>query len=269
MHSVPVPPVDQALDTTGQAVLTVVTALAAVVALTLIVRMAHRERTVWPIVTAFSGILCLGLEPLYDRLFNIWFYDAGDVWKAYTTYGMAQPVWVPITYLWCYGSLAVYAARRVDRGLTRRDALRLTGIFLAVYTAFEFVGINLGVYGYFGPHPFRVLDFPVWLSVANASIGLIAGIAIARLRPRLDGRQIWALLPVVPAVFAMVSFGGAFPALVAMNMPDAPAALVWAAAVASMALECSMLHLAALLLPAETRATRRASLPAASYARSN
>jgi hypothetical protein len=250
MHAVPVPPVDQTLGTTGQAVLTVVTAVVAVVALSLIVRMARRERTVWPIVIGVGGILCLGLEPIYDNLFNIWFYDAGDIWKAYTSYGMVQPVWVPITYVWCYGSLAIYAARRVDRGLTRAGAWRLAGVFMVVYTIFEFVGINLGVYEYYGPHPFRVFNFPVWVSVSNGSIGMIAGILIARLRPLLAGRQIWALVPVVPAVFAMVSFGGSFPALVAMNAPDAPTAVIWLAAIASMALEFSMLHLASLLLPA-------------------
>jgi hypothetical protein len=253
VQTMPVPPVNHPLDTGGQLFLTVATTLAGVVALTLIARMVRRERTVWPVVVVASGILCLFLEPVYDQLFNIWFYDNGEVWEFYTAWGMAQPIWVPLTYLWCYGSLAIDTARRVDRGLTRGGAVKLAGVFLLIYVTFEVIGINLGVYTYFGPHPFRVANFPIWVSISNAVIGVVAGIAVARLRPLLPGRSVWALLPVVPAVFAMVSFGGSFPALVAMNMPDPPTALVWAAAVLSMALAAATLYLASLLLPSGAR----------------
>lgn len=246
------PPVGHPLDTGSQAAFTIATAVVAVVALAVFAGTARRRSSVWPLAVLASGVLCLLLEPVYDNSFHVWFYGGqggAGLWKAYTAYGMAQPLWVPITYVWCYGGLALWAATRVDRGLTRRGAAKLALVFAGIYLTFELVGINLDVYTYFGRHPFRVLGFPVWVTVSNATIGVIAGILVARLRPMLPGPRVWALVPVIPAVFAMISFGGSFPALVALNMPNPPTALVWLAAIVSMALSGALLSLACLLLP--------------------
>src|SRR6266404_5057798 len=109
MHPAPMPPISHPLDTGSQAGFTIATAVVAVVALAMIVRTARRQRSLWPLAVLTSGILCLLMEPIYDNSFHIWFYGGQGghgMWKVYTAYGMGQPLWVPITYVWCYACLA-------------------------------------------------------------------------------------------------------------------------------------------------------------------
>jgi hypothetical protein len=239
----------------------VLTAATSVVALGFVLfalRMCRRRRTWAPALLMASGVLCLVLEPVYDDQFHIWFYDRGEMWGTYSAYGMTQPVWVPITYAWCYGGLALLVWRRVVDGITRAGLLRMTGMLWAIFTVFEMIGINLGVYTYFGEHPFRMFGLPIWVEIPNTVVTVVAGVAFARLEPVLRGVGRASLLAVVPAAFAMLSFGAAFPTLVTISEVGRPTTLVYAATVVSLALALAMLHLAVQAVPASIQATRPA-----------
>jgi len=254
----PSPPVDQPLDLTGQTVLTVATSVVALGFVLFAARLCLRRRSPAPAVLLASGMLCLVLEPVYDDQFHIWFHDRGQMWGTYSAYGMTQPVWVPITYAWCYGGLALLVWRRLVDGMTRTGLLRMTGMLWAIFTAFELVGINLGVYTYFGDHPLRVYGLPVWVEIPNTVVTVVAAVAFARLEPVLHGIGRASLLAVVPAAFAMVSFGAAFPTLVAISEVGRPPELVYSATVLSLALSVAMLHLAVQAVPAELPVTQPA-----------
>jgi hypothetical protein len=253
---IPLPPSDHPLDTTGQTVLTAATAVVALGFALFALRMCRRHRSWAPALLMASGVLCLVLEPVYDDQFHIWFYDRAEMWGTYSAYGMTQPVWVPITYAWCYGGLALLVWRRVVDGCTRVQLLRMTGMLWAIFTVFELVGINLGVYTYFGEHPFRVLDLPIWVEIPNTVLTVVAAVAFARLEPALHGAGRAALLAVVPAAFAMVSFGAAFPTLVVISEVGRPAVVVYGATVLSLALAVAMLHLAVQAVPVATTAAQ-------------
>ena len=254
----PQPPVDQPLDPTGQTVLTIATSVVALGFVLFTVRLCRQRRTWAPALLMASGVLCLVLEPVYDDQFHIWFHDRGQMWGTYSAYGMTQPVWVPITYAWCYGGLALLVWRRLVTGMTRSGLLRMTGMLLAIFTVFELVGINLGVYTYFGDHPFRLFGLPIWVEIPNTVLTVVAAVAFARLEPVLRGFGRAALLAVVPAAFAMLSFGAAFPTLVVISEAGRPTALVYAATMISLALSVAMLHLAVQAVPTSAPTPDRA-----------
>ncbi|HTK65807.1 MAG TPA: hypothetical protein VL595_25720 [Pseudonocardia sp.] len=250
----PIPPVDQPLDLTGQTVLTAATSVVALGFALFTLRLCLRRRTWAPALLLASGVLCLVLEPVYDDQFHIWFHDRGQMWGTYSAYGMTQPVWVPITYAWCYGGLALLVWRRLMDGMTRAGLLRMTGMLWAIFTVFELVGINLGVYTYFGDHPLRLFGLPIWVEIPNTVLTVVAAVAFARLEPLLHGIGRASLLAVVPAAFAMLSFGAAFPTLVVISEVGRPTALVYGATIVSLALAVAMLHLAVQAVPADAPA---------------
>lgn len=254
---IPAPPVDLPLNTTGQTVLTVLTSVVAIGFLGFTAAQCRRLRSGMPALITASGFVCFLLEPIYDDQFHIWFHDRGARWGLYQAYGMDQPVWVPITYLWCYGGLALLVWRRSRAGATREQVLRLAGTLLAVFLAFELIGINLGVYTYYGPQAFRVLGLPIWIEVPNTVLCVVAGVAFARLEPLTSGIGRLSSIAVVPAAFAMLSFGASFPALLTMSRTDASTPLVYVAAVVSVALALAVLHLALLAVPARPAAAER------------
>jgi hypothetical protein len=113
----------------------------------------------------------------------------------------------------------------------------------------EIVGTQLNTYEYYGRAPFRVAGFPVWVSLSNAAICTTIGVAAARLRRHLVGRQQLALLCLGPAAITLGLVGTGFPTLVALNTVDPPAGLLYGAALVSMAMAAVMAWSATQLVP--------------------
>jgi hypothetical protein len=150
----------------------------------------------------------------------------------------------------------------VDAGATRRKIAQLGGVLVLVGIATEIVCIGLGTYEYYGPHPFRVLSFPLWIAVGSAVIGLVSGIIAARVRPLLSGPAVWAYLPLVPVTMTMIHFGTGFLAVDAINAPNPPTWLLYLSATAAMALATTVAMAALKLVPSQagTAAEKPASL---------
>jgi hypothetical protein len=132
-------------------------------------------------------------------------------------------------------------------------------LLVAIGIATEIVCITLGTYEYYGPHPFRVASFPLWIAVANAVVGMVCGILAARLRSLLSGRQVWAYLALVPATMTMIQFGTGFLALDAINATIPPTWLLYVTATISMALAATVAMAALKLVPARAAAARNGS----------
>jgi len=251
----PYPPVTQPVNATGQLIMAVGTTVVMVLASGWTLRLAARRRAVWPLVILISAGFCSLMEAIYDNAFNLWFYTGPEVFAGYTGFGIHVPWWVPVTYVWVYGAQAVWLAERIDAGATRQDVLRYSGLLWCVFTGFEIVGTNVGTYGYFGAHPYRVAGFPIWVSVANTGIVVVAAVAITWLRPLLPGVRAWALVVLMPAAFALATFAPSFPTLVLISHPDPDPLLMWVAASMSMLLGALVCYLACLPLPTRRPAT--------------
>lgn len=246
----PYPQVTQPVNTTGQLIMAIGTTAVMLAAVAWTIRLARRQRAVWPVVILVSGLFASLLEAIYDNAFNLWFYTGPEVFGGYDGFGIHVPWWVSVTYVWVYGAQAVWLATRIDGGATRRDILRYAALLWWVFTGFELVGTNLGTYGYFGAHPYRVTGFPVWVSVANTAIVVVAAVAITRMRPMLPGARAWAMIVLVPGAFALGTFTPSFPTLEIISHPEPDPVLLWASATLSMLLGGLVCYLACLPLPA-------------------
>ncbi|HTK63395.1 MAG TPA: hypothetical protein VL595_13515 [Pseudonocardia sp.] len=249
----PTPPVDVPVDPTGQLIMTVAVlcGLAAVAVGGL--RMCRSRGSAAPMIMLGGSLLAGFIEPLYCNAFHLWYYSVGQ-WSMYSTMGISQPVWSWLSYCPFYGGLTLLVWARIDKGAARRDVGRMAALLVAIGIVTEIVCITLGTYEYYGPHPFRVLNFPLWIAVANAVVGMVSGILAARLGPLLPGPRVWAYVALVPATMTMVQFGTGFLALDAINATNPPTWLLYGTATISMALAATVAMAALRLVPARARA---------------
>ncbi|MBA3741980.1 hypothetical protein [Sporichthya sp.] len=251
LAAIPYPPTEKTVDTTGQWVMALGTSAALAVALVLTISFAVRRREAWPIVILISAAFCSLMEAIYDNSFNLWFYTGPDFFTGYSGMGIHVPWWVPVTYVWVYGAQAVWLAHRIESGATRRDVSLYSVALWVVFTGFEMVGTNVGTYDYFGEHPYRVAGFPIWVSVANTGIVVVAAVAVTKLRHLLPGFRIWALLVLMPGAFGLATFAPSFMTIEVISHENPNTALMWISATGSMVLGATLCYLACLFVPQE------------------
>jgi hypothetical protein len=211
-------------------------------------RMGRRQRSWGPAAVLLGGLLAGFIEPIYCITMHLWYYRPGQ-WTMITALGNSQPIWSWLSYCPFYGGLTLLVWWRVSRGATRLDIAKLGGLLFLIGVATELVCIRLGTYEYYGSHPFRVGQFPLWIAVANAAVGIVGGILAAKLAPLLRGAQVWTLVVLVPTTMTMIQFGTGFPTLDAINTPNPPSWLLYVLATVSMGLAATACWCAARLLP--------------------
>lgn len=247
----PIPPVDVPVNPTGQLIMTIAVLCGLAAVLVVGFRMSRRRDSWAPMIMLAGSLLAGFIEPLYSTSFHLWYYRVGQ-WTMYSTMGMSQPVWSWLSYSPFYGGLTLLVWGRIDKGAVRRDIARLGAMLVAIGIATEIVCVTLGTYEYYGPHPFRVANFPLWIAVANAVVAMVSGILAARLLPLLSGPQVWAYLALVPATMTMIQFGTGFLALDAINSPNPPTWLLYVTATLSMALAGAVAMATLRLVPARS-----------------
>jgi hypothetical protein len=249
----PVPPVDVPVNLTGQWILTVLVILALLVAAYSAVRMGRRMRSWAPAILLAGSLLAGFIEPIYSVTTHLWYYVPGQ-WSFYSALDMSHPIWSWLSYGAFYGGLSLIVWWRVEQGATRASIAKLFGVLVLVGVATEILCITLGTYEYYGEAAFRVAGFPMWISVANASIGIVAGIVAGRLRPLLPGRQSLAYVALIPVCMTGIQFGTGFLAIDVINTPDPATWLLYLTATISVALAATVAFVALKLVPTAVRA---------------
>lgn len=223
---------DAPVDALGQWIATGMTFGLAAFAITWVLTICVRERITWPLFILVSGTLTCLMEPLFDHLYGLWFFEQGQ-WHLYTTFGSAQPIWVPPAYTAFYGGATVFVARAIARQPTMRTVWRMYGAIVAMAIIAEMMYVSvLKVYSYQDSQPFVVFGYPIFLGFTNAMSALVSGIVVYRLAPLLKTpAQQLALIPLVPSLFAAGLLGtGILYLSVRHGMDDPPMLLVHLAA---------------------------------------
>jgi hypothetical protein len=170
--------IDAPVGELGQWIATVLTFGLAFAVLVWILVTCRRERIVWPLVVAVSGTLTCLMEPLFDHLYGLWFLEEGQ-WHLYTTFGSAQPIWVPAAYLTFYGGATVFIARFIERRPTMRTVWTMYAFIVVMAIAAEMTYVSV----------------------------LVSGMIVYRVAPLLRGAGNLYLIPIVPMAFAAGLFG--------------------------------------------------------------
>jgi hypothetical protein len=198
-----VPPVDHELNLTMQAILTYVSWGLTAVILVLAIWLGMRERTPFYALMVFAAGVGAFAEPLYDVGMMLYFYSTEGMWTHFTAFDIPQPIWTHSGYVVLYAAPAIYITHQIARGtMTRTKLFVWAGITLLESAAFEIVGINGGLYTYWGPHVFRILEYPLVIGVLEAAQVICFAVAASQLRARCTGQwQVLGLFVLFPCTF--------------------------------------------------------------------
>ncbi len=247
-------PVDHPLNLTTQAIMVYGSYAIWAVMMLVALRMGLKQRTPFFLLillaAAFGGLA----EPLYDEGLMLWFYTPG-MWSSFTAFGIPQPWWVYSGYVTLYGATAVFICDRIGRGvMTRKNLYAWAGVELLCSCAFEMIGINGGAYEYWGPHVFRIFEYPLVIGVLETAQVICFSVAAAELRRRSNGAlPLFGLFVLFPCTFYFANFGAGAPTIIAIHMENPSTALIMAATSLSIVFALLLIWGASQLLPEEAR----------------
>jgi hypothetical protein len=246
-----VPPVDHELNLTTQAILTYGSWALTAVILGLAIRMGIRERTPFYALMVLAAMVGAFAEPLYDVAMMLYFYSTAGMWTHFTAFNIPQPIWTHSGYVVLYASAAIFIARAIGRGTLTRHALYIwAGVELLMSSVFEMVGINGGTYSYWGPHVFRILQYPLVIGVLETAQVVCFAVAASQLRARCSGQwQLLILFVLFPLTFFGVNFGAGWPTIIAVHLEHPWTPLTAAATVLGIGFAVVLVRAAASFLP--------------------
>jgi hypothetical protein len=246
-----VPPVDHELNLTTQAILTDISWVLTVALLAIAIWMGVRERTAFYALMVLGALVGASAEPLYDVAMMLYFYSTPGMWTHFTAFDIPQPIWTHSGYVVLYAAPAIYIARQIDRGMmTRRTLFVWAGISLLESAAFEIIGINGGLYSYWGPHVFRTFQYPLVIGVLEAAQVICFAVAASQLRARSTSEwQLLGFFVLFPCTFFTANFGAGWPTIIAVHLEHTSTPVVGAAAVLSICFAVVLVRAAASFLP--------------------
>jgi hypothetical protein len=251
-----VPPIDHHLNLTTQAILTDVSWGLTAVLLVIAIWMGVRERTPFYALMVLAALVGAFAEPLYDVAMALYFYSTPGMWTHFTAFDIPQPIWTHSGYVVLYAAPAIYIAHRIGRGMmTRRTLFVWAGISLLESAAFEIVGINGGLYSYWGPHVLRIFQYPLVIGVLEAAQVICFAVAASQLRARCTRQwQLLGLFVLFPCTFFMANFGAGWPTIIGVHLEHTSTPVVLVAAVISICFAVVLIGAAASFLPPQSAA---------------
>ena len=245
------PPIDHELNLTTQAILTEVSWGLTAVLLLIAIWMGARERTPFYALMVLGALVGAFAEPLYDVAMMLYFYSTHGMWTHFTAFDIPQPIWTHSGYVVLYAAPGIYIAHRIARGMmTRRTLFAWAGITLLESAAFEIVGINGGLYSYWGPHVLRIFQYPLVIGVLEAAQVICFAVAASQLRARCTGQwQLLGLFVLFPCTFLMANFGAGWHTIIALHLNHASTPVIAAATAVSICFAVLLVRAAASFLP--------------------
>jgi hypothetical protein len=234
-----------------QAILTDVSWALTAVLLGLAVWMGVRERTPFYALLVLGALVGAFAEPLYDVAMTLYFYSTPGMWTHFTAFDIPQPIWTHSGYVVLYAAPAIYITRQIARDtMTRQRLFFWAGITLLESAAFEMIGINGGLYTYWGPHVFRIFQYPLVIGVLEAAQVICFAIAASVLRDRHTSLwQLLGLFVLFPCTFFMANFGAGWPTIIAVHLKHTSTLAVTAATLVSIGLAVMLVRMSASFLP--------------------
>ena len=185
------------------------------------IRMGRKERTPFYsllLLAVFIGAFC---EPIYDVGMMLLFYVPGIV-SHFTAFNIPQPLWTHSGYAVLYAFPAILICNQIYKGtLTYPKLFAFAGLELVLSCAFEILGINFGTYTYWGPHVFRVINYPVVIGILEAAQTICFSVAAANLRHRASGNlPLLGLFVLFPITMIGVNLGVGAGTVVTIHMEN-------------------------------------------------
>ncbi len=146
-----------------------------------------------PILVLISGLICSLEEAMLDMLGHLHWAD--DLTPVYTNFGITVPLLIPLCYVAFLGLQAYFCYFVIKNGAKLKHFMMLLAMGIITDAVMETIGINLGVYVYYGYQPYTFLGFPYWWGFINSASFVTVGAILAFAVPRLHGwKQLLILL---------------------------------------------------------------------------
>jgi hypothetical protein len=214
-------PYDQPVNLVMQDVMNYASYVLTFVLLLFTLRMGRKERTSFYTVlllAVFFGAFC---EPIYDVGMMLLFYTPGII-SHFTAFNIPQPLWTHSGYAVLYAFPAILICSQIYRGtLTRPKLFAFAGLELGLSCGFEMIGIHFGTYSYWGPHVFRVANYPIVIGILEAAQTICFSVAAAHLRHRTDGHfPLLGLFVLFPMTMLGVNLGVGAGTVITIHMEN-------------------------------------------------
>jgi hypothetical protein len=224
-----------------------------------------RERTPFYALLVLAALVGAFAEPLYDVGMMLYFYSTEGMFTHFTAFDIPQPIWTHSGYVVLYAAPAIYITHQIARGtMTRRKLFVWAGITLLESAVFEIIGINGGLYSYWGPYVLRIFQYPLVIGVLEAAQVICFAVAASQLRARCTGQwQLLGLFVLFPCTFYMANFGAGWPTIIAIHLEHTSTPVIVAATVVSIGFAVVLVQAAASFLPQRLAgdAADRTSIP--------
>jgi hypothetical protein len=249
----PTAPIHHHLNLAGQDVLTYGSWGLTVVLVLVAIQLGRKEGgTPFYLLLVLAAMVAALAEPLYDVGFSLYFYSTHGMQRSFTAFGIPQPIWAYSGYAVLYAAPAVYICRRIRNGtLTRNGLFAVAGVELLMSCAFEMIGINAGTFTYWGPHVFRIFDYPIVIGILETAQVVCFAVAAAQLRARITSTVgMLALFAIFPVTFFGANFGAGAAVIIGIHAQNTTRLIVTITTLVSIACAAALIRLAASFLPA-------------------
>ena len=260
LFAYPQPPVDMPADRTAEWAFTIVgiIGLAPIVVYALYRIVRHRD-PVLSLSLLGAGLAVL-LEPVLSVLVHIWYPDRGGVAYLFSTFGRRIPSgYMPLFYMAFMGGFAYLICRMVQRGTSSRDLYRVLGVVFVLGIALETFATGIDVYAYYGYHPLRLVEYPLWYAPINMVYATVPAMALYAALSVLTGWRRIFIVPLIPMVYGAGITATMWPAASVLNS-EASHGLIWIGCLASSGL--CLLTVWAVTIPVRRRTAVRQPVPA-------
>jgi hypothetical protein len=218
----------------------------------LLLREAWRTRSALPLAFLVGGALAGLVEPIFDGNIHVWFAQSSET-AAYHFYNVPYP-WYEMPGNSILGGPLYLMYTRFQKGISTRAMWGFFFLWWLADALWEFPGTTMQAYAYYGPHPFVLFGFPLWVGML-AGFGLnLAGYAAYVMRDVLSGVRLWLMIVVVMPVVIYGSEVIAWPMWITLN-GGKTVGVTRVAALISLAFAVSAYHVLTLVY-AKGRASR-------------
>ena len=214
-NQVPSPPVEMVMPAQYSLILGInFVVLLAVVAWA--VMECWRSQRSLPILILIGATFCSILECFFDVLVCAWWPQYGHT-PLYRMFNMSVPIWMALAYPWYYGGMSVLAYKWFKEGMTTSRLWKFYWLGWIANFALEVPALQLNVYTYYGPQPFKIMDFPLVMAMPNAVVPILIGALIKSFDDLLVGPKSLIAIFLVPMGMATAQVTIAWPWWLSVN----------------------------------------------------
>ncbi|WP_068073142.1 hypothetical protein [Novosphingobium lentum] len=239
-QGVPQPPFDAVMPA-AQYPVTIVFGLLALSAALFAIVAARTTRSAIPLAIFLGSALSMVCEPIVTMLGHCFYPPVGQL-TLFTAQGRTIPLFVGFAYCFYFAPGIVFLVDRFGNGMTVRGYRVLVGTLGLFVIGYDYLGISLGLWRYYGDTPLTIARFPIWWVPANLLVFVPAATTIHLARDWLVGSRQWLLVPFMAAQVLMFHALGSLPAYTVLNM-DVSSGWKLAGVLASMLISATILDI--------------------------